>query len=115
MFVRSIHKVDAQPGPARPAQPVSVCQIPGCAVAIAPLKLMCPAHWFEVPAEVRAEIYRAHTAWFKGRENVRPYMVARLTALIHVCKLHSIDASALETKLDQTRKDLQLEAAKGNN
>jgi hypothetical protein len=76
---------------------------------------MCSTHWFEAPAEVRAEIYRALEAWFAGKENVRPYMVARLTALIHVGKLHGIDVSALETKLDQVREDLRTEAAKGNN
>lgn len=114
MFVRSIHKVDAQSASAnnskQPAAPINVCQIPGCAVAIKPRQLMCPTHWFEVPAEVRAEIYRALNAWLGGEENVRPYMVARLTALIHVCKRHRIDASALEATLDQVRKDLEKEA-----
>jgi hypothetical protein len=119
MFVRSIHKVDAQAasanGTQRPTKAITVCQIPGCAVAIERTQLMCPAHWFEVPQATRTDVYLTLDAWLKGRTNLRPYMVARLTALIHVCKLHSIDASALETKLDRVREDLRKEAAEGNN
>ena len=114
MFVRSIHKVDAPSvSSTLPAKAVFVCQIPGCAVAIERAKLMCPTHWFEVPEAVRTEVYRALDAWFKGKENVRPYMAERLTALIHVGKLHHIDMSALEAKLDQVRADLRAEQAKG--
>jgi hypothetical protein len=74
---------------------------------------MCPTHWFEVPGEVRIEVSRALNAWLGGKENLRPYMAARLTALICVGKLHRIDMSALEAKLDQVREDLRAEQAKG--
>jgi hypothetical protein len=81
-------------------------------VAIERNQLMCPTHWFEVPQVTRTEVYLTLDAWLKGRESLRPYMVARLTALIHVGKLHGIDMSVLEAKLDRVRADLRAELAK---
>lgn len=119
MFVRSIHEADAPSGSEdsskQPPKAIYVCQIPGCAFAIKRGQLMCPKHWRELPEAVCAEVYRSWDAWLKGEENLRPYMAAQLTALIHVGKLHDIDMSEFETKLHQVRKDLLTETAEGNN
>jgi len=100
MIVRSAHKVNAPAG-ASPQKPrlFQICQIPGCARELPPRFLMCPTHWFEVPRELRAEIVDSFTAWLKGKDDVRPYLRARLRAIVHVAKLHGIDTRADEAKL----------------
>lgn len=35
-----------------------VCAKPGCNAKVKPPRLLCTAHWFELPANIRAKIVR---------------------------------------------------------
>jgi hypothetical protein len=109
MFARSIHKADAAPG-ARPAQLASrICQVPGCSFAVPQKHLMCPEHWFELPVNMRIQVTASWLLWYGGDATVRPYMAARLAAVVYVAKLHGENVTALEAKLTKARADLQAE------
>ena len=102
MFVRSIHKPNLSPGAAQPirgAETLAVCQIAGCSREIPRRHLMCQAHWFEVPADLRDRVTATLTSWLDGKDDVRPYLAARLRAIISVANLHNIDATEDEAKL----------------
>lgn len=101
MYARSVNRDTGKPAlaPSAGARFVQVCQVPGCAVGIPRRHLMCPQHWFEVPAELRAEVERSLFAWLARKNDVRPYFRARLQAIIHVAKLHKLDARNFEAQL----------------
>ncbi len=109
MFARSIHKADAAT-PARPAQLASrICQVPGCALSVPQNHLMCREHWFELPVGMRVGVVSSWTRWFSGDTTIRPYMAARLDALVYIGKLHGIDVTAQEAKLKKAVADLLAE------
>ena len=110
MFARSIHKADAAT-PARPVQLASrICQIDGCARYIPfGYQMLCYEHWAEVPPELCAEVEHCWAAWLAGKQTVRPYMAARLAAIVYVAKLHGENVTALEAKLTKARAELQAE------
>jgi len=60
---------------------------------------MCQAHWFEVPSDLRDQVTAALASWLDGKDDVRPYLAARLRAIISVAKLHNIDVAEDEAKL----------------
>ena len=60
---------------------------------------MCPQHWLEVPAELRGEVELSLVRWLRGGTYPRPYLAARVRAIIHVCQLHQLDVRNLETQL----------------
>jgi hypothetical protein len=101
MICRSIHKDDDKPAqaPSAGARLVQACQIPGCAIEIPRRHLMCRQHWFEVPQELRGEVEFSLAAWLGGKKDVRSYLKAWLRAIIHVARLHKLDASSFEAQL----------------
>ena len=101
MITRSIHKDDPQAlGMPRAARrSLRLCQVPTCAREVPAAHLMCREHWFEVPAELRCQVEQSLEAWLKRRVELNVYLCARLEAIAHVGKLHSIDVSAQETEL----------------
>ncbi len=103
MFVRSIHTLEAQPrnaaGPERSAEAVYICQIPGCTQTILSRHFMCARHWSMVRAETRAEVSHKLNAWISGMDNLYPFMIARLKAIIQVGKLHGEDMCNFEARL----------------
>ncbi len=103
MYVRSIHKPESQATGSTPRNsgPVRICQIPGCSLEIPGGHLMCKAHWFEVPAEIREGVVATLAGWLKGEHPIWAYSTFRFRALIHVCKLHRIETTALEAQLDR--------------
>jgi hypothetical protein len=101
MYARSVNRDSGKPAlpSTAPARFVQTCQLPGCGAGIPRRHLMCPQHWFEVPVELRGEVELSLAAWLGGKDDVRPYLRARLKALIHVAKLHQIDARNFEAQL----------------
>ena len=103
MFVRSARKVEAKSSAATGAKRYSpnarICSAVGCTREVPGTYLMCLQHWSEVPAELRDQVAMTLAAWLSGTDDVRPYLTARLEALIHVAKLHGCDATELEAKL----------------
>lgn len=83
----------------RPANPETICQIAGCSMRIPRKHLMCRRHWFELPDAMRTEVESTISDWLGAREGVRPYLIARLRALIHVNKLHGGDVTYETQKL----------------
>jgi hypothetical protein len=61
--------------------------------------LLCQQHWFEVRAELRREVELSLAAWLGGKNDVRPYLKARLRAIITVARLHRIDVATQEAQL----------------
>jgi len=120
MYVRSARSVASSscPAPQR-SMAVHVCQAPGCSLEIPRTHLMCPAHWFEVPLGVRTEVFQSLAAWLNGTETVRPYLIARLNAILHIVRLHKVEADfkveVLKLEADRDRliaahtRDLQKE------
>ena len=109
MFARSIHKENTPAG-ARPAQLASrICQVPGCAFAVPQNHLMCRTHWFELPEGMRLEVVAYWNRWYCGDATVRPYMAARLAAIVYIGKLHGIDVTVQEAKLNKAVADLLAE------
>lgn len=107
MYVRSARSVNKESGVAAQPKAVHVCQVPGCALAIARRYLMCADHWFEVPMELRTEVFKSLAGWVNGDDPVRPYLIARVKAILAVAKLHNIPATAQEAELArlEARKD----------
>ena len=107
MLCRSMHKPDtATPRPAATLG-ASFCQITGCTREVPPRHLMCREHWFEVPVELRNQVEESLAAWLGRKQDVRPYLIARLRALIHVCDLHNIDSSEHTAKLARWTKSVE--------
>jgi hypothetical protein len=92
----------------QPATADTICQITGCAVRIPRKYLMCRQHWFELPNSLRAQVESSLANWLAGREGVRPYLIARLRALIHVNRLHGCNVSCEIAKLT-TYEEMHLE------
>jgi hypothetical protein len=93
-------------GRTQQAEAETICQIHGCSLRIPRKHLMCRRHWFELPDALRIEVESTIANWLGGREGVRPYLIARLRALIHVNKLHGGDVSFEESKLAYHQKYL---------
>jgi hypothetical protein len=109
MFCRSMRQSKPYPDAApRPTAAIGhICQFPGCAREVPSKHLMCREHWFEVPAEIRNQVEESMAAWLGHKDDVRPYLVARLRAIIHVAKAHSIAVPEEEAKLARRVKDLE--------
>jgi len=109
VIVRSIYKPPDPSVAATASVPVTgdpnvrFCKIPCCSSGIKQRHLMCAQHWFEVPLGLRDRITQTLHAWLEGEDTVVPYFIARLEALIHVGKLHSLDVAALEAQLNTWR------------
>ena len=73
-----------------------ICQVPGCTLAISRRHLMCATHWFEVPMPIRTEVFKTLAGWLNGDDSARPYLIARLTAIIAVAKLHNLGTAEQE-------------------
>jgi hypothetical protein len=73
-----------------------ICQVPGCTLAISRRHLMCAAHWFEVPMPIRTEVFKTLAGWLNGEDSARPYLIARLAAIIAVATLHKLDVAEQE-------------------
>jgi len=101
MICRSIHKDDeAKPGAPQVTRSAgSICQAQGCAREIPRGHLMCREHWFEVPVEARVEVEQSLAAWLGGKQGARPYLIARLQAIIYVGRLHRDDVGKYEAQL----------------
>jgi hypothetical protein len=101
MYVRSVNRDTGKPAlPATAAARfVQVCQIPGCAAGIPRRHLMCPQHWFEVPADLRADVEVSLAAYLGGKSSARAYLRARVMAILHVARLHNLDVRNLEAQL----------------
>lgn len=109
MFARSIHRDKAAPA-ARPAQLASlICQAPGCTRCVPQNRLMCYLHWTELPCVLRIAVASSWTSWLAGEITMRPYMIARLAAIVYIGKLHGIDVTAQEAKLEKAREALVAE------
>lgn len=117
MYVRSSRSVNkercAGGAKAAPAVAVHVCQLPGCATAINRRHLMCATHWFEVPVEIRTEVFRSLAGWLNGDDAVRPYLIARLSAIVAVAKLHGIDVTTQEAEKQRILDHAELRRSKG--
>lgn len=113
MYVRSARSANVEGGfpTARPGS-VHVCQVPGCAAAISRRHLMCAPHWFEVPMPTRTEVFRSLAAWLNGDDNVRPYLIARLDAIIAVATKHHIGIAVEEARRARLVEEL-LQQGKG--
>jgi hypothetical protein len=107
MFARSIHKnISAIARPTSDGT-MSFCHIDGCSRSIPRgYRMMCDEHWSEVPPELCAQVARAWAAWMAGELTVQPYLIARLTAIIHVSRLHNIDVTRQIERLAQRRAEL---------
>jgi coproporphyrinogen III oxidase len=106
MYVRSAKSVNASSGSEsapRNGQEHNVCQAPGCSLEIPLRHLMCNTHWFELPPTLQRNVNLNLVSWFGGTQNLYPYMIARLEAIIYVGKLHGEDVNALETKLNSIK------------
>jgi len=109
MFARSIHKENTAPG-ARPAPLASrICQVPGCSRNVPQNHLMCLEHWNELPAGMQADVVSSLKRWYSGDATIRPYMVARLVAIVFVARLHGEDVTTLEAKREKALADLLAE------
>jgi hypothetical protein len=104
MQIRSVHKVEG----AAQAQPADrkKCTIPGCGEWIEKRRLMCRDHWRQVPAPLRDDVTRTLDGWLGEGRLLLPYLVARLTAIIHVGRLNGVDVAAFETELAQKQERL---------
>jgi hypothetical protein len=104
MIARSIHKPE---GASRKenanADSAYVCQIEGCARDRKPGHLMCLDHWRGVPEPLQERVVSTYRRFLAGTEGIRPYMLARLEAIIHVSKLHGIDTARMERELEFKR------------
>lgn len=89
---------------------IHVCQIPGCTASITRRHLMCAPHWFDVPLPLRTRVFETLQAWTNGEHNVRPYLLARLNAILAVCELHKIDCADLEAQQASLVEMIRLEA-----
>lgn len=103
MYVRSAQSVNAA-SPEKSEEivrctPRRTCQIPGCTKIIRSAWLMCPGHWAELPSDMGNAVKDALLTWIEGKAPVRPYLVARLKAIIFIAKLHGQDVADLESKL----------------
>lgn len=101
MYLRSTHNDSSTPARAASAgaRLTQACQVQGCATQIPRRHLMCPQHWYEVPAPLRAEVEETLAAWLAGKCDVRAYLRARLRALIAVTALHNGDTRSYEAQL----------------
>jgi hypothetical protein len=117
MIARSIHReaanLSAATGLPDAGSGPNVCQIPGCAFRLPLRYLMCAKHWSEVPRYLQREVALSLGEWLSGKTTLYPYLIARLSAIIYVSKLHGEDVAELETKLEKAREDLRAEQAKG--
>jgi len=106
MYVRSAKSVNAscssESAPDAKRREL-ICQAPGCTLQIPPRHLMCNTHWFELPPTLQRNVNLNLVSWLGGTQNLYPYMIARLEAIIYVGKLHGEDVSALENKLSSVR------------
>jgi hypothetical protein len=110
MFARSIHKANAATRAwVKPQLASRICQVPGCSLSVPQNHLMCRDHWYELPSGMRIEVVSAWTRWYGGETTMRPYMAARLAAIVYIGKLHGIDVTTQEAKLIKAIEDLLTE------
>lgn len=55
------------------------CPAPGCKTEVSAAKLMCPAHWAQVPKPLQTEVY---AAWDRGRGRGSARHLHAITAAI---------------------------------
>ncbi|HVW09174.1 MAG TPA: hypothetical protein VHC90_11370 [Bryobacteraceae bacterium] len=71
------------PGPAK-----HKCAVPSCQKQILDRFLMCPLHWFKVPAGLQTDIYREYFSGLrKGVHPTREYAALVQQALQHIASL----------------------------
>lgn len=72
------------PGSHRAALPrPSRCKVPGCQVQIAPMRLMCRFHWYQVPKPVRDLVW---ATWRSGQGAFSPEHKDAVRLAISACQ-----------------------------